>query len=126
MPLPSWSRLLARPADFADGPTSDAWFARIAHRLLAGCRLVVAGKPHRLIEVEVYYHGPGHLDVFAHRDPVQVHPGRWYFHRSRGQYRGGSFKGIDLSFGGMHAGQPAYGGVLFRGLVDDTGQQIDG
>jgi hypothetical protein len=126
MPLPPWPKLLARPADFADGPAADEWFARIAERLLTGCRLVAGGKPHRLVEVEVYYHGPGHQDVFAHRDPVQLHPGRWYFHRTRGQYRGGSFKGLDLSFGGKADGKLAYGGVLFRGLVDDSGMQIDG
>lgn len=124
-PLP-WPELLARPADFSDGPAADAWFARIAGRLLDGCRLVAGGKPHRLVEVEVYYHGPGHQDVFAHRDPVQLHPGRWYFHKTHGQYRGGSFKGIDLSFGGRTPAGPAYGGLLFRGLVDDTGMRIDG
>jgi hypothetical protein len=124
--LGHWRRLLSRPADFADGPVAEAWFACIACRLLAGCRLVVGGKTHRLVEVEVYYHGPGHPDIFAHRDPIQLHPGRWYFHRSHGQYRGGSFKGLDLSFGGMVNGKPAYGGVLLRGLLDDAGILIDG
>jgi hypothetical protein len=122
----TFPELLARPVDFADGPAADQWFCRIADRLLNGCRLIVGDKRHRLVEVEVYYHGPGHADVFAHRDPVQLHPGQWYFHRSRGQYRGGSFKGIDLSFGGPTAAGPAYGGVLVRGLTDEADLRIDG
>lgn len=117
-----WLTLLRRPPDFADGPTAERWFAAIAERLLNRTALVVAGVPHRLTEVEVYYHGPGHEDPFAHRDPVQVHPGRWYFHRTAGVYRGGSFKGLDLSFGGG----AAYAGVLFRGLVAADGHRVDG
>jgi hypothetical protein len=121
-----WCESLARPAEFTGGSVAGEWFCRIADRLLNSCRLVVGAKPHRLTEIELYYHGPGLEDPFAHCDPVQLHPGRWYFHKSRGQYRGGSFKGVDLSFGGPTAAGPAYGGVLFRGLTDDAGVRIDG
>jgi hypothetical protein len=115
-----WPALVARPAvdDF------PAWFDRIADRLLNGCRLVANGVPLRLIEVEAYYHGPGHEDPFAHRDPVQLTPGRWYFHRTAGEYRGGSFKGLDLAFG--HRDMNAFGGFLFRGVVLPDGGVIDG
>lgn len=125
-PLPSGERgtrgLLTRPEDFADGPIATAWFHRIADTLLNRSVLRIAGKPHRLAEVEVYYHGPGHADVFAHRDPVQLHAGRWYFHKTRGTYRGGSFKGLDLAFGDG----TAHGGVLFRGLEAPDGNFVDG
>lgn len=122
-----WPALLARPPDFTDGPVSDRWFSRLADTLLNKAVLKVAGVPHRLVEVEVYYHGPGHEDVFAHRDPVQLHPGRWYFHRTGGVYRGGSFKGLDLAFGGpVGRDGKAYGGVLFRGLEAPDGTLTDG
>jgi hypothetical protein len=116
-----WDALFALPPNFADGPPASAWFARLADALLNRIELRLAGTPHRLIEVEVYYHGPGHEDPFAHRDPVQVHTGRWYFHKTRGEYRGGSFKGLDLSFGGG-----AHAGVLFRGLETPAGTVVDG
>ena len=64
------------------------------------------------MEVEVYYHAADHPDPFAHRDPAQLHVGRWYFHRTGGTYRGGSFKGLDLAFGGS----AAHAGVLIRGI----------
>ena len=117
-----WDALFARPENCADGPPAAAWFARIADALLNRAELRLGGAPHRLIEVEVYYHGPGLQDPFAHRDPVQVHTGRWYFHKTRGEYRGGSFKGLDLSFGGGGA----HGGVLFRGLEKPDGTVVDG
>lgn len=120
--LLDWPALLARPAEFADGPPSAAWFRRIADVLLNRAALVAGGVRHRLVEVEVYYHGPGHLDVFAHRDPVQLFPGRWYFHKTRGTYRGGSFKGLDLAFGDG----TAHAGVLFRGLESPSGALLDG
>src|SRR5262249_44387331 len=90
--------------------------------LLNRTRLVAGGVSHRLTEVEFYYHGPEHPDRFAHRDPVQVHTGRWYFHRTAGVYRSGSFKGVDLTFGtpGAHAG------ILFRGLEKPDGSLVDG
>lgn len=114
----SWPALFARPAeaDFA------GWFDVIAHRLLNGCRVVANGVPVRLIEVEAYYHGPGHEDPFAHCDPVQLTAGRWYFHRTGGAYRGGSFKGLDLTFGDGRA----FGGMLFRGVQSPDGSVIDG
>jgi hypothetical protein len=114
--------LFRKPKDETDVKAADGWFGRIAGRLLNGSRLHVGGRPHRFAEVEFYYHGPHHLDPFTHRDPVQLECGRWYFHKTRGVYRGGSFKGIDLSFGdGV-----AHGGVLIRSLEKPDGSLIDG
>jgi hypothetical protein len=117
-----WTELLRRPDDFADGPAADAWFARIAGRLLNGCRLLAGGRAHRLVEVECYYHGDGHEDPFAHRDPLQRECGRWYFHRSGTSYRGGSFKGLDLAFGDGRA----FGGFLIRSLEAPGGELVVG
>jgi hypothetical protein len=117
-----WQALLLEPASPPDDAALAAWFDAIATRLLTGTRLLVSREPHRFTEVEVYYHGPGHLDPFTHRDPIQVGTGLWYFHRTAGVYRGGSFKGFDLTFGG----KDAFGGILIRGLEPEGGVLIDG
>lgn len=116
-----WPALLRKP-NGPDDAALDRWFVRIADRMLNAARLVVSGQPHRLVEVEFYYHAAGHLDPFSHRDSLQRTCGRWYFHRTHGVYRGGSFKGIDLTFG--DAG--AFGGILIRGLEAPDGTLIDG
>jgi hypothetical protein len=122
-----WEAILRRPTRFADGPAADRWFARIASILLNRTVFQVAGIPHRLIDVEVYYHGPGHEDPFAHRHPAQLTFGRWYFHRIGSSYRGGTFKGLDLAFGGL-AGTTgtAYAGILFRGVEAPDGHRTIG
>ena len=112
----------ARPSGVESDADFAAWFARLAGRLLNGTDLVVAGAAYRLAELEVYYHGPGHPDPFAHRDPVQLENGRWYFHRTGGVHRGGSFKGLDLAFGDG----AAHSGVLIRAVVASGGAMIDG
>lgn len=111
-----WATLFRESGEF------DAWFTRIAERLLNGCRLIAGREPHRLVEIEFYYWSDAHPDPFAHRDPIQFHIGRWYFHRTHGTYRGGSFKGLDLTFG---EGQTS-GGILIRGMVAADGMLIDG
>jgi hypothetical protein len=116
---------LARLAVRLRGVAADhfaGWFARVADRLLNGCDFLVAGRPYRFAELEMYYHGPGHPDPFPHRDVVQRLPGRWYFHRTGGQYRGGSFKGLDLTLGDG----TARFGVLIRTVVGPDGGVIDG
>ncbi|HEY7330469.1 MAG TPA: hypothetical protein VH592_22705 [Gemmataceae bacterium] len=100
----------------------EAWFTRIAERLLNGSRLVVRRRPYRLVEIEFYYWSKAHPDPFTHRDPIQFDIGHWYFHRTHGVYRGGSFKGLDLTFG--HG--DASGGILIRGLQTPDGTLIDG
>lgn len=98
------------------------WFNRIAELLLNRTRLVVKNREHRLVEIEFYYWSPAHPDPFAHRDPIQFDIGHWYFHRTHGVHRGGSFKGFDLTFGNDEAS----GGVLIRGLEMPDGTLIDG
>ena len=113
-----WETLLTREA----GEAPLDWFTRIGTRLLNGAALHVGREPHRLVEIEFYYYSEDHPDAFAHRDAIQLLRGRWYFHRTRGTYRGGSFKGIDLAFGDG----TAHAGVLFRGLEASDGTLTDG
>ncbi len=100
----------------------DPWLAGLVGFLLNRVELVVNGASFRFAELETYYHGPGHLDVFAHRDPVQLENGRWYFHRTHGEYRGGSFKGLDLAFGDG----TAHFGILIRTVIAADGTVFDG
>ena len=116
-----WLGLFRKPARLSNETAGD-WFARVADVLLNRTRWVIAGHPHRITECEFYYRGPGHDDPFAHGDPIQIHPGRWYFHKTAGGYRGGSFKGIDVTFGDG----TARGGILIRGIETADGRLIDG
>ncbi len=114
--MSAWPSLLRKSKVLDDG------FSHIAERLLNGSRLVVGRQPHRLVEIEFYYWSKAHPDPFTHRDPIQFHIGHWYFHRTHGVYRGGSFKGVDLTFGG----DAASGGILIRGVETPSGALIDG
>ncbi len=98
------------------------WFAQIAPRLLFETDFVVAGKAHALKEIEFYYDGPGHEDPFAHGEDVQKTFGRWYFHQEGGGYRGGSFKGLDISFGP----EGVVGGILIRTIETPEGELVNG
>ncbi len=100
----------------------EAGFAAIAGRLLSGAALAIGGAAHRLLEVEVYYDGPGHRDPFAHGHPLQRSCGRWYFHRQGASYRGGTYKGLDITFGPPEAA----GGILIRSLETPDGRRING
>jgi hypothetical protein len=121
--MSEWETLLTEPAGLGEDEARwDAWFSAMATRLLTGTRFLVGDEPHRFTEVEMYYYGGPHKDPFTHRDPIQKATGRWYFHRTRGVYRGGSFKGIDLTFGGPDS----FGGILIRGVEGPGENLIDG
>jgi hypothetical protein len=117
-----FANLGLKPASVTTEDAFDRWFTDLAGQLLNGIDVLVAGTPYRIAELEVYYHGPGHADPFAHRDPIQLENGRWYFHRHGRRYRGGSFKGLDLTFGD----RIAYGGILLRSIVAPDGRAITG
>jgi hypothetical protein len=119
--MSDWISLFCKPASVNDG-TVESWFGQMAERLLNGCQLVIANESHRFVEIEFYYCGEGHADPFTHRDPLQRECGRWYFHRTGGIYRSGSFKGFDLTFGDG----TAFGGCLIRGIETPEGTLIDG
>ncbi len=120
--MPSLVELNRRPAGLVADTGFQPWFAAIATRLLNGCDFLAAGQQYRLAEVEMYYSGPEHHDPFSHREPIQRECGRWYFHRTHGVYRGGSFKGLDLTLGDG----TAHFGVIIRSVVGLNGTMIDG
>jgi hypothetical protein len=120
-PLTGWS-FLNRPAETRTDADIQSWFADMANHLLNGCRLIAGGQPHRFTDIEFYYKSADHPDPFPHADPIQHHQGLWYFHKTHGEYRGGSYKGVDLTFG--H--DQATGGMLIRGIEAPDGTLIDG
>jgi hypothetical protein len=120
--MTDWPALLRKPEHLETPGVAETWFDAVADKLLNGTTLRAGGKAHRLVEVECYCHAAEHPDPFAHRDPLQLQCGRWYFHRTAGVYRSGSFKGLDLTFGDG----TMFGGVLLRGLETEEGTLIDG
>ena len=98
-------------------------FRAIADLVLNQSTWQIGQVPHRIVEIEVYWNGAGHLDTFTHGDPMQREFGRWYFHRQGGEYRGGTYKGLDIAFGR----DDVVAGILIRGaerLAD--GALLDG
>jgi 3-methyladenine DNA glycosylase Mpg len=126
MTAPSFTealRALVPPME-ADGSAYLPAFRAMAALLLQRTTWHIAGVPHRFTEVEFYFNGRKHGDIFTHGDPMQRDFGRWYHHRTAGEYRGGTYKGLDIAFGASDA--PA--GILVRGIerVDATPALIDG
>jgi hypothetical protein len=111
--------LLAAPAP---GEPLLKWFQRIADLLLRRTVLDVAGQAHELCEIEFYLHGEEHADPFTHGQAIQRSTGRWYFHRSGESYRGGTYKGLDITFGPPDV----FGGILIRSLLTPDGELING
>lgn len=120
--MSNWLPLVQKPDKVGEGEGVEDWFAQIACQLLNNSRLVVGEEPYRLVEIEFYYYGDDHPDAFTHCDRLQREWGRWYFHRSRGMYRSGSFKGLDVTFGDGKA----FGGILIRSMEAPDGTLIDG
>lgn len=95
----------------------EAHFERIARVVLLECVLAVNGRFFGINEIEFYYHGDLHLDVFTHQHPLQRRCGKWYFHSMGSSYKGGTYKGLDLTCalpGSSHAG-----GMLLRGMIEE-------
>lgn len=74
--------------------------------------LLKAGETEFIIcELEFYLKSDEHPDPYVHCDPDQLTVGKWYFHKRGGTYRGGTFKGLDITFG-----EGVYGGILIRAM----------
>ncbi|KAG0296555.1 hypothetical protein BGZ96_009134 [Linnemannia gamsii] len=102
-------------------------FDKIATYLMNSVAMVINDKHHyRLVEIEFYFNGGKHPDVFTHSNKDQKTCGEWYFHKMNGSYKGGSYKGLDITFG-RH--DTCFGGILIRGIQlsnDPTATIIEG
>jgi 3-methyladenine DNA glycosylase Mpg len=113
--------ILKRPENLRE-EDFEIWFSKIAQELLNKYYLVASGKTYRLLEIEFYCCTDKHPDYFTHRDKLQTECGRWYFHRLGTEYKSGSFKGLDLTFGD----ESMYGGILIRSIESSDGTLICG
>jgi hypothetical protein len=97
--MPSFAATLRAlaPTDELPEAAHLAVFHRMAERVLHGVTVLVAGAPHRFTELEFYCNSPAHPDTFTHGDVMQEELARWYFHRSGGEYKGGTYKGLDIA-----------------------------
>lgn len=87
-------------------------FERIVNELINSYLIKCKDKLYNICEVEVYYKDKGHPDPFVHCSLEQKTCGEWYFHKMGGSYKEGTFRGLDLTFGGKNA----FGGILIRSL----------
>jgi len=115
-------KVFRQKPNFADRAAVEKWFVGMADVLLNRSLLVAGSTFHRIVEVEVYYSSPEHPDPFAHCFPIQREFGRWYFHRVGPSYRGGSYKGLDVTFGDGEACT----GILIRTLQRSDGTIVNG
>jgi hypothetical protein len=103
-------------------------FSRIARFLLCDCLLSISDQLFRLLEIEFYLVSPSHQDPFCHAHEDQQSVAKWYFHRAGSGadsgYRGGTRKGLDLTFG--QADGSTKGGILLRGMcqVNEKGEEL--
>ena len=96
-----------------------------AHQILRSKALQIGGVSHPLVEIELYLWTLGHTDPFSHRNPLQKEPGRWHFHMQGGTYRGGTYKGLDVTFSLLQS-MECYGGLLIRSIQLPGGSVLEG
>jgi 3-methyladenine DNA glycosylase Mpg len=112
------------PAVDAPATAYPGAFRRVAELLLRRVTWFIASTPHRLTEVEFYWNGRAHADPFTHGDPRQRELARWYHHRTGNEYRGGTYKGLDIAIGAPDVAA----GILVRGIerLDGDRRLLDG
>lgn len=99
-----------------NGKSFDVIFDNISNQLINESILVINNTHYRICEIEYYLKCNVHDDPYVHGDPHQKTIGKWYFHRhGTGTYKGGTFKGMDLTFG-YSDGTDFYGGILIRSI----------
>jgi len=101
------------------------FFEHVAHKLLNEFVLMANQKAFRITEIEFYFwHPTVHSDLFTHRDLQQQNMAEWYFHKTGNSFRGGTFKGLDITFGKTNE---YYGGILIRSIESlDIEELIEG
>jgi len=105
--------------ELADFETS---FSKIADCLCNQTILEINGVSHRLAELEFYLKDNNHHDTFTHCDEQQLTNGKWYFHKTGSGFKGGSYKGLDITFSSR-----GHGGILIRAIQEiKTSKYIEG
>jgi len=92
------------------------YFDKIGDIILNKTILKIKTKWFRIAEIEFYFNdGDRHPDPFTHNDTMQYHPNHWYFHKKGGVYRGGTWKGMDITLG-QSSPIKFSGGILVRSI----------
>jgi len=76
--------------------------------------LMVGDKVYNFVEVEMYVNSPDHRDPYVHCSPEQEVIESWYFHKYGGTYKGGTFKGLDIT---IPMDNESFGGILIRSIA---------
>jgi hypothetical protein len=104
-------------------------FNDIAKRILNESILLINNIPHYICEVEFYLYSVNHPDPFTHKDKEQSIPNNWYFHKKGGNYKSGTFKGLDMTFRPnvitYNKKYGMYGGMLIRSISKLTSEEDD-
>ena len=101
--------------------------AALCRALLTRCVLHAGAERLAITELECYHRDAAAWpDPFTHGAPLQLTAARWYFHRTGASYRGGTYKGLDITCG--VARTHTHGGLLVRGLrsLADPADAVDG
>ena len=101
--------------DFDQVSNFGELFATIATGLLRSCNLVINGNVYYIRELEFYVNHTNHPDEYTHSGNDQLSCCKWYFHKTGITYKGGTFKGLDITFG-----LNGYGGILIRAISNGT------
>lgn len=95
-------------------------FNDLANKILNQSVLMINDIPHRICEIEFYLYSANHPDPFTHKDKDQSIPNNWYFHKKGGNYKSGTFKGLDMTFRPnvitYNKDFGMYGGILIRSI----------
>ena len=94
----------ALPGRLPTAAAYEAFFEGLSRTVLLERELHAGDDVYHFLEVEAYCRdvdsaGSAWQDPFIHGAEMQLVPGAFYFHRQGSAYRGGTYKGLDLSFG---------------------------
>lgn len=93
-------------------------FIKITNKLLNNSHLVVKDIKYDIVEIEIYFHGHGHPDIYTHCHPEQLNQCYWYFHRTsksdKAKYKSGTHKGLDFTVGDIN--NNVFFGILIRSI----------
>lgn len=100
-------------------------FEKLATYLIKNVVLVINKKDYQICELEFYLKSNDHPDAFTHGDADQQVKGKFYFHRQNGgSYKGGTYKGLDITFKNKGNDKKSYNGALVRSIYDLTNQKL--
>lgn len=91
-------------------------FSELADQLLNHTLLIAQDKTYRICEIEFYYCGEDHKDLYTHCSDEQQLKCKFYFHKYKtGAYKAGTYKCMDIT---MSPDNKTYFGILIRSIYD--------